>query len=114
MSRLIILSAPSGAGKTTLCKRLQLEFPELALSISYTTRKPRGLEKNGQEYFFVNRAEFEAKILANAFAEWAEVHGHYYGTALSTIEGFFAAARFPLLDIDVRCGQFKKAFQADA
>jgi guanylate kinase len=100
--KLIVISAPSGAGKTTLCQRLLQDFPELELSISTTTRAPRGLEKHGVEYYFVTRAEFEAQIQARRFAEWANVHGNYYGTSCETLEQSFRAGKSVLLDIDVQ------------
>jgi guanylate kinase len=102
MSHLIVISAPSGAGKTTLCARLLQDFPELRLSISTTTRKPRGAERDGVEYHFVSRDAFEAQIRARRFAEWALVHGNYYGTSKDTIETAFAAGKSVLLDIDVQ------------
>lgn len=102
MSCLIVISAPSGAGKTTLCQRLLQDFPELILSISSTTRAPRGSEKHGVEYFFLSRTDFEQEIQAGRFAEWALVHGNYYGTSKSIIEQAFSAGRSVLLDIDVQ------------
>jgi guanylate kinase len=99
---LIVISAPSGAGKTTLCARLLQDFPELVLSISSTTRAPRGKEKHGVEYFFLSRPEFEAQIQAGRFAEWANVHGNYYGTSKDVIEKAFASGKSVLLDIDVQ------------
>ena len=101
-SKLIVISAPSGAGKTTLCARLLQDFPELVLSISSTTRAPRGTEKHGQEYFFLSKPEFEKQIQANRFAEWAQVHGNYYGTSKDVIEAAFKAGKSVLLDIDVQ------------
>lgn len=83
---LIILSSPSGAGKTTLCRRLQEKFPDLTFSVSHTTRKPRAKEIDGRDYHFVERADFEKLITAGAFVEWAEVHGNLYGTSLAEIE----------------------------
>ena len=83
---LIILSSPSGAGKTTLCNRLRKEFPQLAFSVSHTTRKPRAGEQDGREYHFVDVPRFREMVDAQAFAEWAEVHGNYYGTSLREIE----------------------------
>jgi guanylate kinase len=101
--RLIVVSAPSGAGKTTLCARLLAELAgRLELSISSTTRAPRGEEKHGREYFFLSRAEFEAGIAAGEFAEWAEVHGNLYGTSRRTLEDAFGRGRSVLLDIDVQ------------
>lgn len=102
MPKLIIISAPSGAGKTTLCQKLLQEFPQLVLSISTTTRAPRGKETNGKEYFFITPKEFEERIKSDSFAEWAKVHGNYYGTSKEVIEKAFAAGRSVLLDIDVQ------------
>src|SRR3712207_1693695 len=101
--KLIVVSAPSGAGKTTLCQKLLADFPErLVLSISSTTRPPRGSEKHGREYFFLSREEFEAEIQAGAFAEWAKVHDNYYGTSRHVIDAAFERGRSVLLDIDVQ------------
>jgi guanylate kinase len=102
LAKLIVISAPSGAGKTTLCQKLLQDFSELVLSISSTTRPPRGQEKHGQEYFFVSKAEFEAQIRAGRFAEYAQVHGNYYGTSKDAIEQAFKAGKSVLLDIDVQ------------
>ncbi|GAC1569670.1 MAG: guanylate kinase [Polyangiales bacterium] len=82
---LLIISSPSGAGKTTLCNRLRAEFGELAFSVSHTTRPPRATEKDGREYQFVDVGAFRSMAAAGAFAEWAEVHGNYYGTSLAEI-----------------------------
>ncbi|OFZ72362.1 MAG: guanylate kinase, partial [Bdellovibrionales bacterium RIFOXYD1_FULL_44_7] len=102
MKKLIVLSAPSGAGKTTLCSKLLKDFPELELSISTTTRQPRGQEQNGKEYFFTNKEEFETDIAADRFAEWAVVHENYYGTSKRFIEEVFSRNKNVLLDIDVQ------------
>lgn len=83
---LLILSSPSGAGKTTLTKKLQERFPELRFSVSHTTRKPRAQEVDGRDYHFTDRTKFEELIRAGAFVEWAEVHGNLYGTSLDEIE----------------------------
>ena len=83
---LLIISSPSGAGKTTLCGRLRKEFPQLSFSVSHTTRKPRPGEQDGREYRFVDISAFRKMVAHNAFAEWAEVHGNYYGTSLAEIE----------------------------
>ncbi|MBI2712731.1 MAG: guanylate kinase [Bdellovibrio sp.] len=99
---LIVISAPSGAGKTTLCQRLLVEFPNLKLSISSTTRAPRGSEKDGVEYHFLTSEAFKDGIDQGRFAEWAQVHGNYYGTAKQTIESNFKKGYSVLLDIDVQ------------
>ncbi|MBY0470864.1 guanylate kinase [bacterium] len=103
MSKLFILSAPSGAGKTTLCSRLLEEFPDqLVLSISSTTRKPRGQEKDKVEYHFIGKDDFERQIKIGRFAEWALVHGNYYGTSMDQVDHAFNAGKSLLLDIDVQ------------
>ena len=84
--RLLILSAPSGAGKTTLCERLIQDFSKISLSVSTTTRPMRPYEKSGVHYHFVTPEIFQAKIQKGDFAEWAEVHGYRYGTRKSSIE----------------------------
>ena len=102
LPKLIVVSAPSGAGKTTLCQRLLRDFSELQLSVSSTTRKPRGGEKEGCEYHFITTDEFRKKIELGLFAEWAEVHGAYYGTSKEVIERAFASGKSVVLDIDVQ------------
>jgi guanylate kinase len=97
---MLIVSSPSGAGKTTLCNRLRAELGEMRFSVSHTTRKPRPTEVDGREYHFVDEATFEDMIRDNAFAEWAEVHGNYYGTSLSVIEEARRAATGIIFDID--------------
>ncbi len=81
---LVVVSSPSGAGKTTLCHRLIEEFPEVIFSVSYTTRAKRRGEEEGVDYHFVDRPAFDAMVERGEFAEWAEVHGNRYGT--STVE----------------------------
>ena len=83
---LLILSSPSGAGKTTLSRKLQDTFADLRFSVSHTTRKPRANEVDGRDYHFVTRDEFEAMAARGAFLEWAHVHGNLYGTSLAEIE----------------------------
>lgn len=97
---LLILSSPSGAGKTTLKNRLLAEFKDLRFSVSHTTRKPRPTEANGREYHFVDRAQFEAMIENGAFAEHAEVHGNLYGTSFAEIELARASHNGVVFDID--------------
>lgn len=101
--KLVIVSAPSGAGKTTLCARLLKDFHKnIALSISSTTRSPRKSETPGKHYYFLTKNDFELKIKSDEFAEWALVHGHYYGTSKETIETIFNTGKSVLLDIDVQ------------
>jgi guanylate kinase len=97
---LFVVSSPSGAGKTTLCKRLIAENPGLSLSLSATTRPPRPGEADGREYRFVDRAAFDAMIAADAFLEWAGVHEHRYGTPRAAVAEALAAGRDVLFDID--------------
>lgn len=98
--RLIVVSAPSGGGKTTLCKMLLDEFPNISLSISTTTRPPRAHEINGKHYHFVSPEEFQAKIDAGVFAEWAHVHGNLYGTSIEAVDKALAENKHILFDID--------------
>jgi guanylate kinase len=101
--KLIIVAAPSGAGKTTLCRKLLQEFPEeMALSISTTTRDPRPGEQDGREYFFCSRTEFESKIARGEFAEWARVHERLYGTSRDILDRTLESGKSVLLDIDVQ------------
>lgn len=96
----IILSAPSGAGKTSLCRELFKVFPDIRESVSFTTRKPRAGEVEGEAYHFVSGEEFRCMVAEDAFAEWAEVHGNLYGTALSTLEEARKKGVDLVLDID--------------
>jgi len=100
--RLLIISAPSGAGKTTLCEMLIKEFSSIRLSISTTTRPPRPYEKEGVHYFFVPVSEFQRRIDAGDFAEWAEVHGNRYGTSKTAIDRALKDGKHLLFDIDVQ------------
>ncbi|WP_394827543.1 guanylate kinase [Pendulispora albinea] len=98
---LLILSSPSGAGKTTLTRKLLETFPDLHFSVSHTTRKPRANEIDGRDYHFVDRAEFERLAGAHGFVEWAEVHGNLYGTCLAEIERAKAEGKSGMIfDID--------------
>lgn len=102
MRTVFIISAPSGSGKSTLVTKLLETMGGLHFSVSYTTRKPRGQEKNGESYFFIDRDEFERRIQAGEFLEWAQVFGNYYGTHRSEMDRAFAAGKDLLLDIDVQ------------
>ncbi|MBU6436324.1 MAG: guanylate kinase [Betaproteobacteria bacterium] len=97
---LFVMAAPSGAGKSSLTAALLQREPGLALSVSYTTRTPRGNEEDGREYHFVSRNDFDAMIEANEFLEWAEVHGNMYGTSARWIEERMRRGEDVLLEID--------------
>jgi len=97
----IVVSAPSGAGKTTVCERLLRDMPELNMSISHTTRRPRKGERDGTDYFFVSKKRFIEERESGLFLEWAEVHGHLYGTPRDFLEKRVEAGRDTVLDIDV-------------
>lgn len=99
--KLFIVSAPSGAGKTTLCRAVRERIPNLAYSISYTTRLPRDGETHGVDYYFISRLEFEEGIKKDKWLEWALVHDHFYGTSKDQIERHLARGNDILLDIDV-------------
>ena len=109
MVSVFIISAPSGSGKSTLVNHVLATIPELKFSISYTTRKPRGREQNGKEYFFISRPEFQNMIDQDAFLEHADVFGDYYGTACRFLEEAREQSKDLLLDIDVQgAAQVKK------
>ena len=108
---LLIISAPSGAGKTTLCKEVVDIFPELRHSISFTTRQARPGEVHGRDYFFVSQDEFRRMVDHGEFAEWAEVHGNFYGTAIRTLEEYRHSKIDVILDIDCQgARQLKERF----
>jgi len=99
---IFVVSAPSGAGKTTLIKALLERFKEIIFSVSYTTRKPRPGEKEGIDYHFIDQDEFKKRISAGRWAEWAKVHDHYYGTDARFLDKCIASGRHVVLDIDVQ------------
>lgn len=102
MSRVFIISAPSGSGKSTLVNNLMQRDKHLLFSVSYTTRVPRGQERNGEQYHFVGGEEFEKMIAGGEFLEWAQVFGNYYGTHRSVLSQGEAEGRDVILDIDVQ------------
>jgi guanylate kinase len=109
MTTVFIISAPSGSGKSTLVARLLAEVEGLSFSVSCTTRQPRGTEKTGQAYDFIDRPEFERRIAADEFLEYAEVFGNYYGTPRSALELARSKSQDLVLDIDVQgAAQLKK------
>ncbi len=99
---LVVVSAPSGAGKTTLCREVLRFLPDLSYSVSYTTRAPRAGEVDGTDFYFVTESAFDDLREAGGFAEWARVHGNLYGTHAGAIERFLADGRDILLDIDTQ------------
>lgn len=111
---LLILSAPSGTGKTTLARRLVAANPGAIFSVSYTTRAPRGSEKDGVDYHFVSEQRFLEMIASGAFVEWAHVHGHHYGTPKAVIEEAQARSALAVFDIDVQGGESIKKLHRDA
>ena len=108
---LFVVAAPSGAGKSSLVKALRELDSHVHPSVSHTTRPPRGQEKHGREYFFVSPPEFDAMVEAEAFVEWAHVHGQRYGTSKKAIEDRVATGADVILEIDFQGAiQIKKAF----
>lgn len=109
---LFVVSAPSGAGKTSLCRELIDSSVDLRQSISFTTREKRGGERDGVDYYFIDTITFQQKIAAGEFAEWAEVHGHLYGTSLQILNAATAQGTDLLLDIDCQgAAQIKSNYQ---
>jgi guanylate kinase len=101
--KMIVITAPSGAGKTSITRHLMNVFPQLAFSISAATREPRANEKNGVDYYFMSVEEFQQKILDEEFVEWEMVYeGKYYGTLKSELRRMWGNEQIPVLDIDVQ------------
>ncbi len=101
--KILIITAPSGAGKTSITRHLMSRFPQLAFSISAATRSPRGDEKEGVDYYFMSEPDFQQKIKNKEFAEWEMVYeGKYYGTLKSELERIWDNGQVPVLDIDVK------------
>lgn len=116
MEKVIIFSAPSGSGKTTLVKHALACFPNLAFSISCTTRNPRGTEKDGVDYYFIQPDEFRNRISKAEFVEYEEVyHDKFYGTLKSEVEKIWAEGKTVIFDVDVKGGvSLKKYFKEKA
>ncbi|OPY86701.1 MAG: Guanylate kinase [Smithella sp. PtaU1.Bin162] len=98
----IVVSAPSGTGKSSICQRLLQVCPEIKFSISYTTRVPRPGEVDGKDYFFISREEFQERIERGEFAEWTENYGNLYGTSIKAMKDLLAKGEAVLLDIEPR------------
>jgi len=114
MAKLIILVAPSGAGKSTFLQTAVQEDPKLVHSVSYTTRSPRASEKNGDPYNFVSENEFKAMIADDAFIEWAKVHQHFYGTSKRDLEAIWAEGKRVIMDLDVKGATRMKSFYPES
>ena len=114
-SLLLLISAPSGAGKTTLCQRLIQEFPHMSYSVSYTTRAPRLGELHGSHYFFITLNEFQRHTRDGAFLETAQVHTYFYGTPRAPVLDALNAGRDIIMDIDVQgANKIREAVQRDS
>jgi len=110
-NKVIIFSAPSGSGKTTLVQHLLTKFPKLRFSVSATTRPPRAYEKNGKDYYFISKEEFEAKIALQDFVEYEQVYqGAYYGTLKSELLRLHNDQKIVLFDVDVVGGKNLKNY----
>ncbi len=108
--QLFVISAPSGAGKTTILKKVMKDLPALSFSVSHTTRKPRAGETEGKDYHFVSRNQFLKMRDSGDFLEWAEVHTNFYGTSLKTVQDQLHRGKDVILDIDVQgAGQLRDA-----
>lgn len=115
MSRgnLIVVSAPSGAGKTTIVKALLAKYPSMLFSVSATTRPRREAEVEGRDYFFLQRQDFERRIAAGELVEWEEIYGDLYGTLKTEVEKALTSGRTMLFDIDVKGGLSIKRMYPD-
>ena len=112
--KLLIFSAPSGSGKTTLVNYLLSEIPEMAFSVSATSRAPRGNEVNGKEYYFITLEEFKKRVENGEFLEWQEVYpGRCYGTLLSVVEKMREEGKHVVFDVDVVGGTNIKKYYGD-
>lgn len=109
---LFVISAPSGAGKTTLYQKLLRNIPDMKLSVSYTTREPRKGEINDVDYTFITREKFKKMIDKGEFAEWATVHGNLYGTSINRVKEFNSKGYDIILDIDIHgASQLRKSYE---
>lgn len=105
---IIVVSGPSGVGKTSICRRIIKQRPDIWYSISATSRPRRLGERHGREYYFLSRRQFQNWIKRGAFAEWAVVHGHYYGTPLKYLHRRLQSGQHVLLDVDIQGGRHLK------
>ncbi len=98
----IVVSAPSGAGKSSICQKMLAACPEIKFSVSYTSRPPRPKEINGKDYYFVTREDFRKRIKRGEFIEWVESYSHFYGTSWKTMEKYYQKGKDLLLDVEPR------------
>jgi guanylate kinase len=113
--KLIVVSAPSGAGKTTIVKAILAKYPSMLFSVSATTRPRRDIEVDGQDYFFLQRADFERRITAGELVEWEEIYGNLYGTLKAEVDKALTTGRTMLFDIDVKGGlSIKRLYPHDS
>jgi guanylate kinase len=110
---LVVISGPSGVGKTSLCRQVVTEMPRVTQSVSYTTRVPRADERDGREYHFISHRAFKRRIGTGEFLEWAQVHGQLYGTSRQQVETITSAGTDILLAIDVQGGIQLRASDVD-
>jgi len=113
-AKLIVLSAPSGAGKNTLLARIRSRGIPVAVTVSATTRAPRPGELDGEHYRFLSREAFQQKLAENAFYEWAEVHGNFYGTLREEVDRCLASGSHVVLELDVQGRRHMRALRPDA
>jgi guanylate kinase len=111
--KLVVISGPSGVGKSTICKRV-VEQLDAFLSVSATTRPQSELEQDGRDYIFLSRDDFQAKIREGEFLEYADVFGHYYGTPKTTVDAALADGRMAILEIDIQGGLQVKRVRPEA
>jgi guanylate kinase len=100
--RLIVISAPSGSGKTTIARAIMQKYPAMLFSVSATTRAPRTGEVNGRDYFFLTQDEFQRRIKSGELVEWEEIYGNYYGTLRSEVDRTLTQGKIMLFDVDVK------------
>jgi guanylate kinase len=113
--KLIVISAPSGCGKTTIAKAIMQKYPAMLFSVSATTRKMRTGEMNGRDYFFLSKEEFERRVKIGDLVEWEEIYGNYYGTLKTEVDKALNRGQVMLFDVDVKGAlSIKKKYSADS
>ncbi len=113
--KLIVISAPSGSGKTTIARAIMQKYPGMLFSVSATTRTPRAGEVNGKDYFFLSKEEFQRRVQAGDLVEWEEIYGNYYGTLKSEIDRALNRGAIMLFDVDVKGAlSIKRVFPDDS